>query len=116
MSRINKLQKFLSDKGVDGALISSELNQRYFIEDGFEYTDGYILVTKEKAYLLADFRYIEAAREEVPANVFDIIKPKNGMMLELCALIKENGIKTLMFEDASVSCAQKANFDRNFCR
>ncbi len=112
MKRINKFSEKLCATGADAALVSSELNQRYL--SGFDYTDGYVLVTPKRAYLLADFRYIEAARAEVSADDFEIIMPPNGMLAELNALINENGIKTLLFEDASVSCAQKERFEKAF--
>ncbi len=47
----------------DAALIVSEANRRYFT--GFASDAGYLLVTKEHAYLLADFRYAEAAENDV---------------------------------------------------
>ena len=63
MTPLKKLQQALPTLNVEGAIISSELNQRYL--SGFDYTDGYLLVTPEHAYLLADFRYTEAAQAEI---------------------------------------------------
>ncbi len=52
-------------KEIDVALITDELNVRYL--SGVHYTDGFLLITRENAYLFADSRYIEvvkgAARE-----------------------------------------------------
>ena len=87
----------------EGILISSELNQRYL--SGFNYTDGYVLILKEKAYLLADFRYIEAARNEVCADDFEIVMPEGSMLSELTLLCEMNGIKKIYTEDATLSCA-----------
>ena len=67
---LKKLREKLIKEDNEAVLVSSEENQRYV--SGFHYSDGYILITREKAYLLADFRYIEAARNEVCADDFEI--------------------------------------------
>jgi predicted phage-related endonuclease len=46
----------------DAALISSSQNQFYLSD--FHYHDGYLLIFPDEAYLLADFRYFEAAEKE----------------------------------------------------
>ncbi len=46
-----------------GALITSDYNRRYLT--GFRSSAGAVLVTREEAYFLTDFRYIEAARRYV---------------------------------------------------
>ena len=63
MTQLQRFKKSLEDKNFDGAIISSELNQRYLCD--FPFSDGYILVTHGKSYLLTDFRYIEAAKNTV---------------------------------------------------
>ncbi len=45
---------------IDVALITDELNNRYL--SGVDYTDGFLLITRESAYLFADSRYIEVAK------------------------------------------------------
>ena len=111
MSNIKRFQQKLNEKGVDAALISSELHQRYL--SGFNYTDGYILVTQKKAYLLTDFRYIEAAEAEVSSEDFDIRMPK-GMLLEMITIMDAENVKTLLIEENIVSVAQKTLFEKKF--
>ena len=60
MSHLTNLQSRMKAGEVEAVLVSSEINQRYLT--GLNYTDGYVLVLPEAAYLLADFRYIEVAR------------------------------------------------------
>ena len=91
-------------KNTDGAIISSELNSRYL--SGFDYTDGYLLVLPEKAYLLADFRYIEAARACV--TDFEVVLTERGMLPAIDKIAKENGISSLLIEEETVSCAEDA--------
>ena len=89
MTQLTRFQDSLKRTDADCAIISSELNIRYLC--GFDYTDGYLLIFPEKAYLLCDFRYIEAARAAV--TEFEIVMPDDGMLSGLCQLIKQNGGK-----------------------
>jgi Xaa-Pro aminopeptidase len=100
MTQLQRFQDALKNSEFDAALISSELNQRYI--SGFNYTDGYILIGREKAYLLTDFRYIEAAHAEV--KDFEILMPNRSMLVEIAELIGENGYKKIAIEDAELSC------------
>ena len=102
MTQLARFQKELGVLGADAAIISSELNIRYLCS--FNYTDGYLLIFPDKAYLLADFRYIEAARASVGG--FEIVSPESDMLSELKLLLSINEAKTIAIEDATVSCAQ----------
>lgn len=112
MTRIKKFCAALEESGSDGAIISSGLNQRYL--SGFDYTDGYIFATPSKAYLLADFRYIEAARREVSSEDFEIIMPEGSMLIELASLIEENSAGTVLIEESALSCASFSRFSEAF--
>ncbi len=103
MTKLEKFKKQLSENGADAAVISSVINQRYLT--GFDYTDGYVLVTKNKSYVLADFRYIEAARATVNADEYEIIMPDSSMLVCLSSLLDENECKNVLFEDATLSVA-----------
>ena len=59
MNNISRIQEALIRKNLDAILITDEKNQRY--ATGFAFTDGAVLVAREKAWLLTDSRYIEAA-------------------------------------------------------
>ena len=112
MTKINFLMDKLTELEKDALLVSSELNQRYV--SGFDYTDGYILITPERAYLLADFRYIEAARDTVKDPNFEVIMPEGRMIAELARLICEKNIRTLLIEESVVSCAEFSTYTKNF--
>ena len=62
MNRFEKLFENIP-VGVDSVLITSDVNRRYFT--GMKSSDGTVLVFRDKAYLIIDFRYIEKARETV---------------------------------------------------
>ena len=59
---INKLKEFLKEKNA-AALIMSEENICYFTS--FHSSNGYLVVTGEKAYFFTDSRYIEAAQNKI---------------------------------------------------
>ena len=61
MNNIQRIQEALCRKGLDAILLTDEKNQRY--ATGFPFTDGAVLVGREKAWLLTDSRYIEAAEK-----------------------------------------------------
>ncbi len=110
MTQLEHFQKELVGTQADAAIISSELNIRYLC--GFDYTDGYLLVLPSRAYLLADFRYIEAARACV--SNFEVIMPESDMLSELKLLLSLNDVKTVSIEDASVSCADFTRWSKKF--
>ena len=76
---------------VDGILLTSGIGQYYAC--GFEFEDGYVLITKEKTYLLCDFRYTESAKAYGCSGA--LIDDSAHLGDILC----DENIKTLMFEE-----------------
>lgn len=58
--RLEKLRESLPENTL--FLVTDDLNIRYLC--GVDYTDGFLLIDKEKAYLFADSRYIEVAKRD----------------------------------------------------
>jgi Xaa-Pro aminopeptidase len=77
--------------GTDGILVSSQKNIRYLT--GFNFTDGYALVTRHKSYVLADFRYIEAARAAVKDG-WDVVMLEGRRSVQIGSLLSENHVET----------------------
>ena len=103
MNSINRIQAFLPDPSA-AALITSEINCRYF--SGFAYTDGAVLITKDEAFLLCDFRYIEAAQRFASPDVTVV---QFGKLYDtINDMILKKNIKALMLEEESVTIAQLA--------
>lgn len=102
MTQLSRFQSALTAIDADCAIISSETNIRYLC--GFAYSDGYLLIFPDKAYLLTDFRYIEAARAAV--TDFEVRMPRCDMLSAIGSLIKSNKAKTVAVEDAEVSLSQ----------
>ena len=99
MTQLNRFKKALLNADFDAAIISSELNQRYLCD--FPFTDGYILVTQDKSYLLTDFRYEEAIKKSVRG--YEILCPEKSMSNTIAELIKDSGAKRVAVEEASIS-------------
>lgn len=69
--RLEKLRQKLTEKEVDGILISQPEN-RYYLS-GFSGSWGFLLVSPKEAILATDFRYIEQAKIQAPGyEVFRI--------------------------------------------
>ena len=63
IKRQNALKSVLSEKGLDGILITNLTNIRYIC--GFTGSAASCLVTPEGQYFLSDGRYIEQSKEQV---------------------------------------------------
>ena len=112
MSKLSRFFEKLKGSSADAALISSPLNQRYLT--GFDYHDGYLLITREKAFLLADFRYIEAARTALHGTDFEVIRPDGSMLVELACLLEEHKASSLLIEESHVSCSELERYKKAF--
>ncbi len=112
MSHLKKLQAAMKSASVEAIVVSSELNQRYL--SGLNYTDGFVVVLPDTAFLLADFRYIEDARTKVDASGFEIVMPDRPMLAYVAAILKDHGVKVVHFEEASLSYALLERFKSTF--
>ena len=100
MTRLEKYRNaFPSD--CDAAFITSELNVRYL--GGVNYNDGFLLITREKAFLFADSRYLEVAKRDVSSGFEVILLNKRRSECIKDAL---PDIKSIAFEDGTVTCAE----------
>ncbi len=112
MSHLKNLQAAMTAASVEAIVVSSEINQRYL--SGLNYTDGFVVVLPETAFLLADFRYIEDARSIVDSSEFEIVMPDRSMLAYVAAILKDHAVKTAYFEEASLSYALLERFKSTF--
>ncbi len=106
MSALSRLQQKLNETGADALLVSSELNARYISE--FDFSDGYLLIEREYAFLITDSRYVEAAKNTV--KDFEILSPKGKRADAIAELVSARGIKELLIEEESMSVAEHKRF------
>ena len=112
MSRLERFRAEIEGGEADGAVISNEINQRYLT--GFDFSDGLVVVTKERAYLVTDFRYAEAAKAQAREG-FEVIVPEGGQLLCVAGLLSDNGCKRVLFEEKALTVAGLSRYEKAFC-
>lgn len=110
MTHLKRLQKIMQERGVEGILLSSALNQRYV--SNFAFDDGYVVVFCDKAYLLTDFRYTEAARKAVDPEDLEILAPGTSLVKKVAELASAHGVKRVLVEESEVSLEMLSFFER----
>lgn len=97
--RYSTLRAKMKEMGVDAIYVNSQENHLYMSE--FDNPDGWLFITHEKAYLFADFRYIEAAKDEATA-LCEVCLPGKPTLQEI---VRDCGVKTIGYEDRAITCA-----------
>lgn len=108
MTRKNRLLRQMP-ADMDALLVTNEKNQRYLTS--FDYTDGLVIVTKNKSYCLADSRYIEAAKAQVNED-FEVVLMSGSRRDQLVSILEAENVKTIGYEDASLTCEALARFSK----
>ncbi len=98
---ITKLKEYLKREKA-AALIMSEENISYFTS--FHSSNGYLVVTGEKAIFLTDSRYLEAAQNKI--KTCDEILNIKKMSDELLSVVSSLGVKKLMLESERITVAR----------
>ena len=111
MNHLSGIQRKLASLNLDAVLLTDEKNQRYAA--GFPFSDGFVLVSREKAWLITDSRYIEAA-EAVAGNCATVLLYDNGhpKMHVLREILKTESIENLAAEDRTLSHADYTGLER----
>jgi len=99
-ARFKKLREVMAKEGYDAVYVNSAENHLYMSE--FDNPDGHIVVTRDKAYVFADPRYIEAARAEA-CSLCTVCLPNQPTLNEI---VHENGIRVIAYEDRRMTCAE----------
>lgn len=103
---LKNLQKAISTRSdFDGALIVSPENRRYLT--GFSSSDGLLLVSAERAVLIADSRYIEAAQNEARGCETVLMTQNRTQVREIFA---EMGVTRVAVEASRMTLTEYANF------
>lgn len=97
INRINKLRNLLKSDN-EALIITSNANVYYFT--GFNNSEGTVIITAQKSYLLVDFRYIESAKNIVE---FCEVLMYNSYLEELNQILTDNKINTVYIESKQFS-------------
>lgn len=98
---MTRFEKLFREIETDCALITSDVNRRYFT--GMKSSAGFVLAFREKAYLLVDFRYIEKARRTVSAA--EVIELKK-FYPQVSELLKKHGASRISIESENMTVKQ----------
>lgn len=113
MNHLARIREKMGD--AEALLITEEKNQRWAC--GFPFTDGYVLVSREKAWLITDSRYIEAASAAVGSEVsilqFDSTHPKLSILKQL---LEDEKLEKLAAEDRALSFAAFTELEKQLER
>ncbi len=115
MNNIARIQEALARRDLDAVLITDEKNQRY--ATGFPFTDGMVIVSREKAWLLTDSRYIEAASKVAGSCCTVQMFDRRHSLTELIrAALAEAGGDRLAAEDEKLNHARWAGLEKTLER
>lgn len=92
MSRIEKLRNLLESGSLDALLLAGSVNRRY--SSGFTGSAGAVVISREDAWLVTDFRYTQQATAQCPG--FKVVTLKSEEKLQ--NWLFEFGYKRIGFE------------------
>lgn len=95
---------------LDALLVTDEKNQQYL--SGFAFTDGYLLILADVAYLVTDFRYKEAAERHAYAG-YTVVLPE-GRISFMQEIIAEKKVRRLGFEGSVLTVAEHKRYAERF--
>ena len=98
-NRVNRLLGKLEEAGLDGFLISSPCNRRYF--SGFSGSNGLLLISRTTQLLSTDFRYWEQAANEAPG--LTLYKAAKGLKEWFASFVEQAGVSRLGFESKDIT-------------
>ncbi len=103
LTRINRISDLLAPN--ESAIITSDISITYLT--GFQHSEGYVVITKENAYMLVDFRYIEDAEKRVShIPVLSYTSPYK----KIGEVLKAEDINTILLERNNVTLSGYDNF------
>lgn len=104
INNINKCLNIINELDSDAIILFNEANMHYIC--GFSPSEGIVLVTKNGAFHIVDSRYTEAAQIHSNENGLTVIEPSTSFVEEIKKIIKDLGIKKLVFENQTISLAR----------
>ncbi len=105
LKRIQRVQEQLT--AGEAFLVTGDINRFYYT--GMESSAGTLLIGKEQATLLIDFRYIEKAKDTVTACDVQLSQRVDSEVLDLC---KAWGVKAVYVETESTSVSRFSAFQK----
>jgi len=99
MHKLQQLRNSFDQLHIDSILITNPYNRRYLTD--FTGTAGVVLITKNDAFFITDFRYTVQAKEQV--KDFTIVEHSGPINDEIAKLIRKLNVQSLGFEQSDVT-------------
>jgi len=93
-NRLAGVRKYMEDRGLNGALFTSYENRRYF--SGFTGSNGYLIISFDKAVLITDKRYTTQAQQQCVG--VEVVEYLSGRLDLTARYVKEMGIDRIVME------------------
>lgn len=94
------LRQYFTDHRLDAFFVTDLFNVRYLT--GFTGTNGSVIMTKKRAFIITDFRYIEQAKKQV-SKKYKLVVAERDLMSVLKQIINKSKVKRLGFEANNIS-------------
>ncbi len=104
---VERMTDLLPEEDGCAALVTSGSNRRYLT--GFPSSAGMVLVTKNGAWFMTDFRYFEAAQLKAK-NCHVVMYTRASETLQ--KLMKEQHVKSLLLEYSTLTLAQAGDLEK----
>lgn len=110
---VSALESLMTKLGAsaDCGIITSDVNRRYFM--GMKSSAGTLLVFKEQAYFIIDFRYIEKAQKLLSGNSQVKVILQKNLFEQINVLIEKHNAKTVAVESDRCTVAQLEDYRKN---
>jgi len=110
MTLLATLRDWLKASHLDAVLIASRQNKQPHL--GFSSGSGYVMVTRQQAHILVDFRYL--AQVNAPGYHLHLLDSQHTLAAIVNQCIADEGLKTLGFEGEHVSWQTGSQWRENF--
>lgn len=96
--RIEAVRELLEEEKLDAVLVNKEVNLHYF--SGFTGDSTFLVISRQKAFLVTDFRYTEQAVQQCPE--YEIVEQTDGLLTAVAELSVKEGYKKVGFEGGAL--------------
>jgi len=105
--RLGKVINIISEKGLDGLIITGRANTYYL--SGFSGSTSYLLIGREKAWLVVDFRYTIQAKNQVFEGI-EVVEHADSFYATLDGILAEEGMGAVGFEGNQLTYSEYERF------
>lgn len=111
--RIAKITELINKLNSDAIILFNESNMHYACD--FSPSEGVVVITKEVVgYHIVDSRYTQTANEHANNTGLNVIEITGSFIDEVEKIIKKHNIKSLLFENETISYSRYLAYSEKF--